>query len=82
MINENKRFIANLIKVDGITTEEIYSLIAVPPTPDMGDFTLPCFKFAKALRKSPVMIAKELAESISVCGNVTKIEAVNGYLNF
>lgn len=82
MINENKKFIADLIKVNGVTTEEIYDLIAVPPTPDMGDYSLPCFKFAKALRKSPVMIAKELAESISLCGNIIKIEAVNGYLNF
>ena len=29
----------------------------------MGDYALPCFKLAKALRKSPVAIAEELSAS-------------------
>ena len=32
-----KKYIAQKLKVDGVTEEEIYSLIALPPTSDMGD---------------------------------------------
>lgn len=81
-IKEKKEYIASLIKIDGVSEEEILSLISVPPTQDKGDFTLPCFRFAKALRKSPVVIAQELASAIPANEVVTKAEAVNGYLNF
>ena len=81
-IKEKKEYIASLIKIDGMSEEEILSLISVPPTQDKGDFTLPCFRFAKALRKSPVVIAQELASAIPANEVVTKAEAVNGYLNF
>lgn len=82
MNNEKKTFIGSLIKIDGITQEEIISNLCIPPSPDMGDFSLPCFKFAKILRKSPILIAQSLAESITPSGDVVKVEAVNGYLNF
>ena len=82
MINETKELIASLINIDGVSKEEILDLISVPPTQDMGDFSLPCFKFAKVLRKSPVVIANEIADSIKVEGQITKVVAVNGYVNF
>lgn len=82
MINETKELIASLINIDGVSKEEILDLISVPPTQDMGDFSLPCFKFAKVLRKSPVVIANEIAESIIAEGQITKVVAVNGYVNF
>lgn len=82
MIDEKIRSIAKLVRLDGVNEEEIAELITVPPTRDKGDFALPCFKFAKVLRKSPVLIAQELASSIQPAGDVVKIEAVNGYLNF
>ena len=44
------------------------------------DFCVPCFKFAKLLRKSPAAIAAEAAAAISVDGMT--VEALNGYLNF
>ena len=60
MIDEKKMQIARLIDIEGVTTEEIAEFIGIPPTRDKGDFTLPCFRFSKQLRKSPVMIAEEL----------------------
>lgn len=40
-----------------LTAEEIRGLLAVPPDPKMGDYALPVFRLAKALRmhrrKSP-----------------------------
>ena len=77
-----KKYVADKIKVEGVSAEEIYELIALPPNTEMGDFALPCFKFAKVLRKSPVMIAEELKNEIQTDDVVSEITAVNGYLNF
>ena len=60
-----KKYIADKIEIDGVSKEEIYDLIALPPNTEMGDYALPCFKFAKVLRKSPVMIAEELKSTMS-----------------
>ena len=46
----------------------------------MGDLALPCFPFAKNLRKSPVAIADEIAKAINH-PIIHKAEAVNGYVN-
>ncbi len=77
-----KKYVADKIKVEGVSAEEIYELIALPPNTEMGDFALPCFKFAKVLRKSPVMIAEALKNEIQTDEVVSEISAVNGYLNF
>ena len=83
-----KKYIAEKLKIEGISTEELYEMIALPPTTEMGDYALPCFKLAKLLRKSPVMIAEDLKNGImsdvSIASDkvLTEISAVNGYLNF
>ena len=77
-----KQYIAQKINVEGVAQEEIAALLAVPPDSAMGDFALPCFRFAKALKKSPVIIAQELAKTIAPDEVVAEVSAVNGYLNF
>ena len=77
-----KQYIAQKINVEGVAQEEIAFLLAVPPDSAMGDFALPCFRFAKALKKSPVIIAHELAKTIAPDEVVAEVSAVNGYLNF
>ena len=77
-----KKYIAERLPVEGMTAEEVASLIACPPDPSMGDYALPCFKLAKVLRKSPAAIAEALCAAFPVGGVVSKAEAVNGYLNF
>ena len=77
-----KKHIAGKLKIEGVSETEIYDLIALPPTTEMGDYALPCFKFAKVLRKSPVMIAEELKNSFETDEIVNEVSAVNGYLNF
>lgn len=44
------------------------------------DFCIPCFKFAKILRKSPAAIAEQAASEIKIAG--MSVSALNGYLNF
>lgn len=75
-------YIAERIDVAGVSQEEIKEAIAVPPDSAMGDYALPCFKFAKALRQSPVAIAQALSKSIQPDGVIQEVQALNGYLNF
>ncbi len=77
-----KKHIAKKIKAEGVTEEEIYPLIALPPNPDMGDYALPCFKFAKVMRKSPADIALQLAAEFEPDGAIERAEAAGGYVNF
>ena len=77
-----KKYIAEKIKVDGVSVDEIYESISLPPNMEMGDYALPCFKFAKILRKSPVMIADSLKDTITTDDVISEVSAVNGYLNF
>lgn len=77
-----KKYIAQKIKAEGLSEDEIYSSIALPPNSDMGDYALPCFKFAKVLRKSPALIAQDIAANYSADDMIEKAEAVNGYVNF
>ena len=77
-----KKHIAEKLVSCGIDKEEIEAAIAVPPDNKMGDYALPCFKFAKVMRKSPVAIAEELKNMFATDDAISEVEAVNGYLNF
>lgn len=56
-------------------------LIERPPSVELGDFALPCFGLAKVLKKNPVQIASELAETIED-ELIERIEVKGAYLNF
>lgn len=77
-----KRYIAVRLSIDGVSEQEIAESIAVPPDTSMGDYALPCFKFAKIMRKSPIVIAESLKEQYPVDNVISEVSAVNGYLNF
>nr|MCS5552204.1 arginine--tRNA ligase [SAR324 cluster bacterium] len=65
---------------------EITGLIEQPPNPELGDYALPCFSFSKTLRRSPSVIASELADKLQkhLLPNApfTHIHARGPYLNF
>lgn len=77
-----KKYISEKLQVEGVSSSEIYESLALPPNTEMGDYALPCFKFAKIMRKSPVMIADQLKNSYPTDEVVCEVSAVNGYLNF
>lgn len=77
-----RSYIAEKLKIDGLTVEEKAEAVVVPPDLSMGDYALPCFRFAKVMRKSPVAIAEELKAAFLTDDVITSVEAVNGYLNF
>ena len=80
-MKDYKQIIANKINAP-LEKAEIVSLITETADDNFGDYAFPCFKLAKVMRMSPVMIAQKLAEEIQPDDDVVKVEAVNGYLNF
>lgn len=83
MINFKEK-LAELIeeKYDSIEKNEIFELLETPPQEDMGDFALPCFKFASIFRKAPNLIAKEIAESVSSNQYFEEVKNLGPYVNF
>ncbi|MEM5777908.1 MAG: arginine--tRNA ligase [Candidatus Aenigmatarchaeota archaeon] len=75
-----------IAKSTGLPCEVILASLERPPTKYKGDIAFPCFTLAKGLKKSPTVIAKNLADSIAqfpeVYAVLDKIEAVGGYVNF
>ena len=64
-----------------LTADDVAAMLEYPPDAAMGDLALPCFKMSKSMRRSPIQIATALAEGFSDA-SVSKVENVNGYLNF
>jgi len=73
--------IKEIVKITKLKKEEIESLIEIPPSSEMGDYSIPCFSLAKSLKKNPVEIAKELSSKIK-SKDLEKVEAKGPYLNF
>lgn len=83
MINFKKEVVKHLSKLEcGLETEEIESLIEIPPSSDMGDYAFPCFRLAKTFRKAPNLIASDIAKSIGENEYFEKVESVGPYVNF
>lgn len=76
---EVKSILKNVLPED-IDTEQI--ALEVPKELEFGDVALPCFQFARVLRKSPNIIAQELASQIKPNDVISKVEAVGPYVNF
>lgn len=74
--------IYNALNNENITLEEIESKIETPKDKQNGDFAYPCFNLAKVLRNSPVNIANSIKENIVLDDSISKVEVVNGFLNF
>lgn len=68
--------------VEGLSAEDISSLIEIPPKPEMGDFAFPCFRLAKTMRKAPQMIAADIKEAIGKVDFLEDIQVQGAYLNF
>ena len=63
-----------------LSFEKISALIETPKHESHGDLAFPCFELAKALRKSPVQIASELAAQIT-SEQFTSVRAMGPYIN-
>ena len=77
-----KKLLADIVILQDVDSADIEPLITVPKDPAMGDYCLPCFKFAKEFKKSPVVLANEIVSRIGSYNFLEKAEAVAGYVNF
>lgn len=94
-VDPAKRELANIIEesilkhlsderdCEKIKELDIYLLIEKPPEAKLGDFALPCFRFAKLLKKKPFDIAKLLREQLQSANSpwLKKIEIAGAFLN-
>lgn len=78
-----KKEIAEIIakNLDGLTEDEIKSMIEIPQDQSMGDYAFPCFRLAKSMRKAPNLIAAELAEKLQGEKLFSEVSPVNAYVN-
>ncbi|MBQ7227801.1 MAG: arginine--tRNA ligase [Clostridia bacterium] len=72
-----KKLITELINNPLVTENDI-----TLATEGHGDFALPCFKYARELRKAPQVIASDFASNLSERDFIDHVEVAGGYLNF
>lgn len=78
-----KECIAKSIDFDFSSLEiNVEDLIIESISADKGDYSLPCFAFAKVLKENPINIANKIKDSVTLGGIVEKCEVVAGYVNF
>lgn len=78
-----KEIISSLLAKELKLTEgEIEKLIEVPPNPELGDYSFPCFSLASKLKKNPAEIARDLSFKLKPGKEVEKIHSSGPYLNF
>lgn len=63
------------------SAESLGRLLEQPPDTTLGDYALPCFRFAKELRLPPAKVASDLAATLSKDGWVDRAVATNAFLN-
>ncbi len=68
------------IKPENFQSLEIFDLEVVP-SPNIGDYSVPCFTLAKALKKSPVEISSLLAKNFKQTELISRVQSFGPYLN-
>lgn len=82
-MKDYKEIIANKLEGQdiGLSKDEIYQLIEIPPQENMGDYSFPCFQLAKTLRKNPAQIATELVGALDL-EDFSEVKNLGPYINF
>ena len=68
--------IERLARAAEISADEVAELITEPPSPELGDYALPCFTLAKRWRKNPAQIAEEMATRLAPDETIREARAV------
>ena len=78
-----KKEIAEIIakNLEGLTEDEIKSMVEIPQDQSMGDYAFPCFRLAKTMRKAPNLISAELAAKLQGDKLFSEVSPVNAYVN-
>lgn len=70
--------LAGVLRLD---EENIPPLLEKPPKSDFGDYAVPCFEFAKRLKKDPSQVAVDFTARVKPGGLIAKVEPRGPYLN-
>lgn len=73
--------LANALAVEGLSAQDVLAALEAPKEAKLGDISLPCFKFSRALRLAPPAIAAKLAPYVEALPFVSRVDVVGGYLN-
>ncbi|MGO9412277.1 MAG: arginine--tRNA ligase [Spirochaetia bacterium] len=66
--------------ISGLDTSALVT--ETPPRPDMGDIAFPMFPFARAFRKAPPVIAREVVKHVTTGSKeADRVEAAGPYVN-
>ncbi len=73
--------------IENVEAKEIYTYIEIPKDTKNGDYSFPCFRLAKILKKAPQEIANGIKEKLEQNGAMNseileRVDIVGGYLNF
>ena len=83
MVSYKSKISEQIAKATNIPQEEIEKYIEIPKDMANGDYAFPCFKLAKTLKKSPIVIANEIKQEFQIEEDIiSKVEVVGWYLNF
>ena len=75
-----KDYIIKLVK-EIIKDKDV--VVEIPPKPNMGDYSVPCFNFKDENNKNPLEISKMIKENIKDEENIfSKIDVMGPYVNF
>lgn len=67
-----------------LNVEDVYSFMEQPKEKQFGDFSLPCFRFAKPLKSAPPQIANTIKSDLESLSDswISKIDVKAAFLNF
>ncbi|MHC4952472.1 MAG: arginine--tRNA ligase [Planctomycetota bacterium] len=74
--------VARIAEAAGVPYEAALSAVGVPRERDRADLALPCFPFAKALRRAPPEIAAAIADAFEPNDLIASAEATGPFVNF
>lgn len=77
-----EKYHKKISEIINLSYPELKVIFTTPPDSSLGDIAMPCYAFAKAMRKSPAIIAEELKSKLSCLEFIEKIVSNSGYLNF
>ncbi|MFH1230401.1 MAG: arginine--tRNA ligase [Planctomycetota bacterium] len=80
-MNIKQEIINTIIKQAKLSPDEVSAYLEKSARPELGDYSLACFRLAKERKKSPQQIAEEIASVIQSTDLIEKVQVAGGYVN-
>ncbi len=77
-----KHILSLLRKSTTLREEELSSILEVPPNPNFGDYSFPCFLIAKELKQNPLEVANNISKYFVKDDHIERVECKGAYVNF